>query len=234
MPFLAADGYAMAMPTRKRNPSEREGGTKKDGQGGFWSTLPGILTGVAAVGTAAATLIGVLFKAGVFSKHVDPPPPPSHGSLTVVDPATKPIDIPPLVVVPAKQPATAATAAYPRELKVTGAARAGEYQFKVLNARLVEYGTDSAQAKTLMLRLRIRESFDAKFGTGYFSADGFRLMIGEQTQSPKDSPIQNIDHGTSQDGEVTFIVPEATPFATLRVGYYEGQRTDIALKLAPD
>jgi hypothetical protein len=49
--------------------------------------------------------------------------------------------------------------------------------------------------------------------------------------APKESPIQNIDHGTSQDGWVAFVLPENAKQVTLRVGYYDGQRTDIPLAL---
>ena len=42
----------------------------------FWTTLPGILTGIAAVLTAIATLIGALSAAGIISFQ-SPTPPPS-------------------------------------------------------------------------------------------------------------------------------------------------------------
>lgn len=41
----------------------------------FWTTLPGILTGCAAVITAAATLIGALYAAGIISQQGSSPTP---------------------------------------------------------------------------------------------------------------------------------------------------------------
>ena len=42
------------------NSSERKNGEDNSGKGGFWSTVPGMLTGVAAVIAALATLYGVI------------------------------------------------------------------------------------------------------------------------------------------------------------------------------
>jgi hypothetical protein len=129
---------------------------------------------------------------------------------------------------------TKSSGPYPRDLNISGSATAGEYQFKVLTARLEEYGQDEAtHTRTVLLRLGIRETFNAKYGTGYFSPDGFRLVFNDTVVSPKDCPIQNIDHGTSQDGSVTFILPENAQQVGLRVGYYDGQRSDIPLLLFP-
>lgn len=124
--------------------------------------------------------------------------------------------------------------AYPRDLNISGSATAGDYSFKVLSARLVEYGqVEATHTKTLLLRLGIRETYNGKFaGTGYFMPDGFRLVLDDVVVSPKDCPIQNIDRGTSQDGSVTFILPETAQHVTLRVGYYDGQRSDIPLALS--
>jgi hypothetical protein len=123
---------------------------------------------------------------------------------------------------------------YPHDLNVSGSATAGEYTFKILSARLEEYGHDEAtHVKTLLLRLGIRETFNAKYGTGYFMYDGFRLVLADTVLSPKDCTIQNIDHGTSLDGAVTFVLPENSQQVRLRVGYYDGQKTDIPLSVFP-
>lgn len=77
---------------------------------------------------------------------------------------------------------------YPRDLNVSGTATAGDYNFKVLSARLEEYGQDEAtHIKTLLLRLRIRETFNAKYGKGYFMSDGFRLIVDDRVIAPKES-----------------------------------------------
>lgn len=125
------------------------------------------------------------------------------------------------------------SAIYPRDLNISGSATAGDYHFKILSAHLDEYGRDEVtRVKTLLLSLRIRETFNSQFsGTGYFMSDGFRLVLDDLVIAPKDSPIQNIAKGTSQDGTVTFIVPENAHRVILRVGYYDGQKSDIPLPL---
>lgn len=122
---------------------------------------------------------------------------------------------------------------YPRDLNISGSAIAGEYHFKVLSAHLDEYGQDeTTHAKTLLLSLRIREAFNSTFsGSGYFMPDGFRLVLDDTVASPKDCPIQIIAKGTIEDGTVTFVVPENTQRVILRVGYYDGQKSDIPLPL---
>ena len=131
--------------------------------------------------------------------------------------------------------ANASGGAYPRDLNISGSATAGEYHFKILSAHLEEYGQDElTHVKTLLLRLAIRETYNSNFaGTGYFSPDGFRLFVDDTVISPKDCPIENISKGTTKDGMVTFILPENAQQVRLRVGYYDGQRTDIPLALFP-
>lgn len=42
----------------------------------FWTTLPGILTGVAGIITATAGLIGILYQIGVIGPRIEPEPEP--------------------------------------------------------------------------------------------------------------------------------------------------------------
>ncbi len=124
---------------------------------------------------------------------------------------------------------------YPRNLDISGSATAGDYQFRVLSAHLDEHGQDeTTHVKTLLLSLRIRETYNSTFsGTGYFMPDGFRLIIDDTVVAPKDCPIENIAKDTTKDGTVTFILPENAQMVRLRVGYYDGQKNDIPLSVFP-
>jgi hypothetical protein len=132
-----------------------------------------------------------------------------------------------------QQTGTKRSTIYPRDLNISASATAGDYQFKILSARLDEYGQDdSTHVKTLLLTLHIRETFTSQWlGTGYFMPDGFRLIVDDTVASPKNCPIENIDKGTTKDGNVMFIVPDNARRVVLRVGYYDGQKSDITLPL---
>ncbi|MCK0138675.1 hypothetical protein [Aliiroseovarius sp. F47248L] len=58
----------------------QENGTNKPEDKSFWKTVPGILTGIAAVVTAVATLLAAADKAGFFTS--DAPSPPSQANRT--------------------------------------------------------------------------------------------------------------------------------------------------------
>jgi hypothetical protein len=55
------------MPPKQSEPSEKKS---------FWTTLPGILTGIAAVLTALGALIAALGSAGLVSRPESTPPAP--------------------------------------------------------------------------------------------------------------------------------------------------------------
>lgn len=48
-------------------------GEEKPEKTSFWKTFPGVLTGIAALVTAVATLLAAADKAGLFSDDTDPP-----------------------------------------------------------------------------------------------------------------------------------------------------------------
>jgi hypothetical protein len=215
--------------------SDEQADDKKSGT--FWTSLPGILTGIAAVGTAVAGIIGTLTNADFFRPSSSPSgvmsgAPAVQAPAQQGDPSAAAINSPPKG--PEPTPVTS-TSTYPRDLKITASTTAGDYTFKVLSARLEEYGQDpTSQTKTLLLRLRIRETFHAKDrGSGYFMSDGYRLHIDEVVKAPKETPNQLVAPGTSEDGEVTFLVPETAKQVTLIVGYYDNHRSKIPLTLFP-
>lgn len=59
-------------------------GEKQPEKPSFWKTFPGILTGIAAIVTAVATLLAAADKAGLFSAS---PAPPSQADNTPPDPS---------------------------------------------------------------------------------------------------------------------------------------------------
>jgi hypothetical protein len=72
--------------TPRQDPSAGSGQAQPVGERSFWTTLPGILTGLAAVVTAVATLLGVLYASGVIGRKSGEPtarptsaPPPAAG-----------------------------------------------------------------------------------------------------------------------------------------------------------
>ena len=60
-------------PNPMEDQKAKPDGEKKPEEKSFWKTFPGVLTGIAAVVTAVATLLAAADKAGLFSSDPTPP-----------------------------------------------------------------------------------------------------------------------------------------------------------------
>ena len=65
--------------------------------------------------------------------------------------------------------------------------------------------------------------------------DGFRLRLDadDALLAPTKAPNENVDVDSSKTGDVIFKIPATAKKATLRVGYYDGQRSEIAFARRP-
>ncbi|MDE9449094.1 hypothetical protein J3R80_01255 [Aliiroseovarius sp. Z3] len=72
----------------KDQQAKEEDSAKKPEEKSFWKTVPGILTGIAAVVTAVATLLAAADKAGLFATDTSSPPSQENGTDTGGDVST--------------------------------------------------------------------------------------------------------------------------------------------------
>jgi hypothetical protein len=188
-------------------------------QKSWWSTLPGILTGVAATVTALGGLVIAINNTGWFGS--DETRPASH----------------PVAEAPAADSPDAAAAAPVASTATVNAAGSSEVAlpeqreytlgssvFTVLSASL---GPRNTESKTLTLRLRMLNNspYDANFWDRQF-----RLMIDGVPRAPESGLNMVVEGRAAGDGDVVFVVPVVARTATLRINHGDEQ-TDIPLGL---
>jgi hypothetical protein len=128
--------------------------TEGKGKMSWWQTVPGLLTGAAAVITAVAGLVGVLYQNGLLGKG--PAPAPA---------TTRP---PEGVQVAARKPEQAAAG--------SETVRAGHYAFRLLDVKTEPYGGETGVAKKLLLRLSVRVT-DVAGTADYVDRRTIRLAV---------------------------------------------------------
>jgi hypothetical protein len=205
---------------------------------GWWQTLPGILTAIAAAITAIAGLIAALHQAGLIgrsqttsasAREADRAPPPDAGRpARTPDPAARRA---------ADSNATAPdTANESREIPLpehrTLAMEDGtgqKFQYTIVSAR-----RDAAAGDTFRLRLRVRVWTNAPGGVVFWS-DSFRLRIGDRRLKPVNFLDELAARDETREGDVEFDVDAATREAVLVVTVggvnFPGNTKEMALRL---
>ncbi len=177
----------------------------------WWSSLPGLLTGAAALITAIGGLIA-LFVGGEDEK------------------AAPPAALPPLA-----QPGPATSPSLAPRLPSVTLAGSVEVSFeKVAPATYSIMGIET-QPRTPSyygLRVKVRLLNRARYDMNFLD-NSFRLLIDGQPGAP-DSNLKLLVHGNATlDGEVTFQVPYAARTLVLRVIHHadSGEVADLPLRI---
>lgn len=189
---------------------------------GWWKTLPGILTALAAVVTAVTGLVVGLHQVGFFRGADEPPrrvsaqASPREGT----DGAA-----------PTGAAAEAATAtnpdapyrgAVPRETEV----RAGPLVYTILSTDLQRY---SENALSLRVQLRITND-GVRWGIAV-GPDFFRLRADRIALAPRESVITVVAFQSSEEGEVSFTFPSTATSLVLQVGEVGAEVSEIPVEL---
>lgn len=192
----------------------------------WWSTLPGVITGLAAVITALAGLVVAIKQTGWFG----PQAPPAITTPSTVTPTAPPGSAAP--VAPAQEPRrlpappSPARSTYSVALPVMRDYRLGTVTFTVLKAE-VSPRTTEKDALKLRLRMMNHNRYDANFWDR-----SFRLIVHGGPMAPESDLNELVPGESAKEGDVIFVVPRGTAGGNLKITYGESS-TEIPLELGP-
>ena len=178
---------------------------------GWWHTLPGMLTAVAALLTAVTGLFVALSQTGWLSR-VRAASPAASGS-SAVTPA-------------GAQPSAVSAGVVTISLPVQRDYRLGDAVFTLLGATLSPRNND---ANTLAVRVRMRNTgpYPANFWD-----EQFRLLVDGVAQPPVEGVNEVVAAQAVEEGELMFAVPRTVTRVQFRVSSADEQ-SDVAFDLSP-
>lgn len=186
--------------------SEQKTGTS------WWQTLPGVLTGIAAVITAVGGMIAVIYQSGFLGKEVPSSAPTAHSSVKVGPGAPEPLKGDPQPEEPDQ-------------------VRAGHYAVKLLDTKLEPYSADKNGNPTkFALRLSIRVT-DFMGMSDYVDRGTVRLSVDGAELMPENSINFAVYDRQSFETEALFIVPADASTITLLFGRPEDTVARLPLPL---
>lgn len=174
----------------------------------WWQTMPGVLTGIAAVITALGGMIAVVYQSGLLSRQVLNPPPAR----------------------PRVADRRAVEDAHPHSGEL-GQIRVGHYAFKLLRTKLESYSTDAnGNPQKLSLRLSIRVT-DVMGVSDYVDRSTVRLSVDGTVLIPENSINLAVYDRQSVETEAVFIVPADASVIALLLGRPENGVGKLPLTL---
>lgn len=183
----------------------------------WWQTLPGVLTGIAAVITAVGGAIAVLHQSGLFGKGTSS----AASSADHREQSTS-------AKISSSAPAASKANSQPAEL---GEARAGHYAFKLLDTKVEPYSTDKdGKLQKLALRLSIRVT-DVMGMSDYVDRRTIQLSVDGAQLVPENSINFSVYDRQSVDTEALFIMPANASAIALLLGRPEDTVTRLPLHL---
>lgn len=171
----------------------------------WWQTMPGLLTGIAAVITALGGLVAVYYQSEIHSRETpgtaSTHPQQDASSLALKVDTAKGVTAPPL-----------------KELQPEEAnqVRAGHFTFKVLSTKVDTYSVNAdGSPQKLALHLSIRVT-DALGTSDYVDGRTFRLLADEAELMPENFINLAVYDKQAVETEAIFIVPaDASTFELL-------------------
>ena len=192
------------------------------GSKGWWQTLPGILTAVAAIITAVTGLLVALGGLGVF--HRSPRAPsqspstsssqgtPSSGESAQADPGFA-------------HSANTDGTAHNLPLPATTLVRSGTADYKLLSLHSAPYAPGKVS-----LRFTIRMTNNGS-GPANFWSSSFRLRVADSLEAPINLLDDLVPDHSSKEGSVEFVIPTDTPRVGFQMGEVGTDKPDIAIDL---
>lgn len=191
--------------------SEQKTGTS------WWQTLPGVLTGIAAVITAVGGVIAVVHQSGLLAKWF-----PSSAPAGPRDQNQSPVKASPGAADPPR--------ADPQPGE-PGQIRAGHYAFKLLGTQLEPYSVDkNGNPQKLALRLSIRVT-DVMGTSDYVDRRTIRLSVDGAELMPENSINFAVYDRQSVETQALFIVRADASAIALLLGRPEDAVAKLPLPL---
>jgi hypothetical protein len=184
----------------------------------WWQTLPGVITGLAAVITALAALVAAIHETGWLSGHSSSPtakPAAPVAPSQKQEPVATSQSLPPHASRSVTLPAM-------RDYKLGG--QGGQATFTLLGA---EVSARTAEKDELRIRLRMTNHgrYDANFWV-----QSFRLIVDDAVMAPDNDLDELVPGQSTKEGEVVFVLARGATAAKLKITH-GGDGTEIPLNL---
>jgi hypothetical protein len=185
----------------------------------FWTTVPGIITGLAAIVTAVTGLVVALNGAGLFSK-----PAAANHIATQTKPGVKneADSLPGKPAEPQKQVEKFKPVFSMTTVKIE------DHEYKILGSSL-----EAITPESNSLAIKIKYKNNSNYSPATFWNEGFRLAIDGALTAPSGDLSELVERHAELVGTVTFEVPnnaKELAFHILDVG----KDIAIPIKMAPD
>jgi hypothetical protein len=192
----------------------------------WWTTLPGLLTGTAAVITALTGLVAVFVPRG------GPTDRPAAETSAPQAAATPPAP-PPAAIQPAALPSASRAPALPR-IVLDGPSEVSFDKYRPSTYRILGIETQPRTPAHYRLRVKVRLLTRTGMDMNFWDS-AFRLLIDGLPTAPDSNLNELVPGNAAKDGEVSFQVPYAAQTLALRVIHHDslGEMADLPLAFVP-
>jgi hypothetical protein len=184
----------------------------------FWTTVPGIITGLAAIVTAVTGLIVALNGAGFFGK-------PAAAGKTAAE--TKPQIQKKMDSLPAKQAEPQPAVNLKAVFSMTRV-KIEDHEYTILGSSL-----EAITPESNALKIKIKYKNNSNYSPATFWNEGFRLAIDGALTPPAGDLSALVERHAELVGAVTFEVPNNAKSLALHI-LDVGKDIAIPIKLTPD
>ena len=163
----------------------------------WWQTIPGMLTGLAAVITAVTGLIVAFNHTGSRSEQVPPSSSSVSGGTSPASPAASPA--------PSRAPGAVPAAGRPQAIALPALNRVtlagGAAVITILSAQVEPLDLDRRALKFV-----VRYTNAGRYPANFWSAS-YRLIVADVPRAPTNFLDEVVDGDSAKEGEVVFEVP---------------------------
>lgn len=196
--------------------------TQQPEQKSFWSTLPGIITGIAGVITAVTGLIIALNQMGFLGKGAAE----KNAEMNVPTETFKSNEVQKVTSVAESKPVPPTRSKLEAKFSMTSIKMNKELQYQIL-----ESVVEPKDPQNSILTIKIRCLFDGPYGYNFWSAS-FKLSIDDLPTAPLGYYDLNelVASHTAKDGTVAFEIPNNAK--SLKLLIYDGDnKVEIPVSL---
>ncbi len=186
----------------------------------WWQTLPGIITGIAAIVTAVSGLVVAVQQTGWFASSIKE--------------ATKmPVSVSASVGssgVSAQNATTAAPSSLDRGAHAVELPKLREYKLGATSYTLLKADVSPQTTESDALKIRVRMTNNDRYDQNFWDRS-FRLVVDGVPKAPESDLNELVSAQSAKDGEVLFTIPHGSAGAKLKISYAD-KSTEIALDLS--
>jgi hypothetical protein len=185
----------------------------------FWTTVPGIITGLAAIVTAVTGLIVALNGAGLFSKSAAANKVSTQTKSEVKNEADS---------LPGKQAEPQKPVENLKAVFSMTAVKIEDHEYKILGSTL-----EATTPESNSLKIKIKYKNNSNYSPATFWNEGFRLAVDGALTSPSGDLSELVERHAELVGTVTFEVPNSAKTLALHI-LDVGKDVAVPIKLTPD